>query len=123
MLPLAQYGKIVKKWQYFFWIRKSFMVFSYIIFLKNFPNRLPQVGDKIRLKGEADAFKVNSIESDTELTIFETRETFHLPPADHAPYEVLGRVDQTKVYDRVFEALAGGTCIGIFPEVSIRKNI
>jgi glycerol-3-phosphate O-acyltransferase/dihydroxyacetone phosphate acyltransferase len=32
------------------------------------------------------------------------------------PFKVAPKVDQTKVYDAVFENLQGGGCIGIFPE-------
>jgi glycerol-3-phosphate O-acyltransferase/dihydroxyacetone phosphate acyltransferase len=32
------------------------------------------------------------------------------------PFRVAPKVDQTKVYDAVFEKLSSGGCIGIFPE-------
>eukprot|EP00624_Nannochloropsis_granulata_P002658 evm.model.NODE_23357_length_9358_cov_24.372515.5 len=73
-------------------------------------------GDKLRLKGGADQFKVESITSDTELTLSENGP---LPPPLPTPaslFEKLGKVDQSRVYNAVFEHLKHGKCIGIFPE-------
>jgi glycerol-3-phosphate O-acyltransferase/dihydroxyacetone phosphate acyltransferase len=35
---------------------------------------------------------------------------------DGTPFEIAPKVDQTKVYDAVFEKLNSGGCVGIFPE-------
>lgn len=65
--------------------------------------------------GEAEAYRVTSIESNTELLISESLEKS--PSKDeYKRYERLGRVDHSKVFDTVFHSLAVGGCIGILPE-------
>ncbi|GAB5034484.1 glycerol-3-phosphate o-acyltransferase [Nannochloropsis oceanica] len=73
-------------------------------------------GDKLRLKGSADQFKVESITSDTELTLSENGPLPPPSPTPASPFEKLGKVDQSRVYNAVFEHLKHGKCIGIFPE-------
>jgi glycerol-3-phosphate O-acyltransferase/dihydroxyacetone phosphate acyltransferase len=73
-------------------------------------------GDKLRLKGGADQYKVESITSDTHLTLSENGPLPPPLPTPASPFEKLGKVDQSRVYNAVFEHLKHGKCIGIFPE-------
>lgn len=64
--------------------------------------------------------EIQSVESDTELTL---RKEFKMnkPEIKHlltkgTSYKYAAKVDQSVVYHRVFEHLAHGECIGIFPE-------
>ncbi len=73
-------------------------------------------GDKLRLKGQAEQYKVESIASDAALTLSENGPLPPPGPLPPTPYEKLGKVDQSRVYNAVFEHLKHGKCIGIFPE-------
>lgn len=64
--------------------------------------------------------EIQSIESDTELTL---RKEFKMNKTEvkhiltkGTSYKYAGKVDQSVVYHRVFEHLAHNECIGIFPE-------
>lgn len=73
-------------------------------------------GDKVRIKGQADQYKVETVASDESLTLSEDGP---LPPAQAtaaSAFEKLAKVDQSRVYNAVFEHLKQGRCIGIFPE-------
>lgn len=73
-------------------------------------------GDKIRLTGQADQYKIEAIASDTALTLSENGPLPPAGPTPPLPYEKLRKVDQSHVYNAVFESLKHGRCIGIFPE-------
>lgn len=73
-------------------------------------------GDKIRLTGQAEQFKVEAVASDTALTLSENGPAPPVGPTPPLPYEKLRKVDQSHVYHAVFESLKHGRCIGIFPE-------
>ena len=40
-----------------------------------------------------------------------------------APYRNFPKLDHSKTYEKVFEHLSQGKCIGIFPEVKFLKNL
>jgi len=76
-----------------------------------------QAGDKIRPPGTPAALKIKEIVNDTTLIIDgrmlpDDFETFK----DPKPFDILKRVDQKQVYEKVLEKLASGGAIGIFPE-------
>jgi glycerol-3-phosphate O-acyltransferase / dihydroxyacetone phosphate acyltransferase len=73
-------------------------------------------GDKIRLTGQADQYKIEAVASDTALTLSENGPAPPAGPTPPLPYEKLRKVDQSRVYNAVFESLKHGRCIGIFPE-------
>lgn len=75
------------------------------------------VGDKIRPPGTPVALKIKEILNDTTLildgaAVTDAFETFDLPRS----FDVLERVDQKKVYEKVLDRIACGGAIGIFPE-------
>jgi glycerol-3-phosphate O-acyltransferase/dihydroxyacetone phosphate acyltransferase len=70
--------------------------------------------DKIRLEKNAVLLNVIEIESDSILKV-EVDTEFDRPKGPVA-YDILERVDQSKVYAAVLDKLSGGGCIGIFPE-------
>jgi len=75
------------------------------------------VGDKIRSMGTSIALKVESIASDTELTVNSTNWKDDTPlPESAVSFDILKRIDQKIVYEKVLEKLASGGAIGIFPE-------
>lgn len=78
-----------------------------------------QLGDKIRPPGGAAAFKIIDIIDDTTLVLdgTGTPENFTLPTSSSpVSFDILKRVDQKKVYEKVLEKIASGGAIGIFPE-------
>jgi len=75
------------------------------------------VGDKIRHMGTSLALKVESIASDTEMTVNSTSwKDGDALPESAVPFDILKRIDQKVVYEKVLEKLASGGAIGIFPE-------
>lgn len=79
------------------------------------------VGSSIVLPGgDTGQAEVKSVESDTELTL---KRPFSNPTAiellnsaEGSKFSVAPKVDQGAVYNRVFDALMQGSCVGIFPE-------
>jgi glycerol-3-phosphate O-acyltransferase/dihydroxyacetone phosphate acyltransferase len=78
-------------------------------------------GDKIRPTGTAFAVKIAEIVDDTCLLI----DGSEIPAEDldgafasttPLAYDILKRVDQKVVYEKVLDKLADGGCVGIFPE-------
>ena len=70
--------------------------------------------------GDTGQAEVKSVESDTTLTL---KRTFNNPnavellnSAEGTRFSVAPKVDQSAVYEQVFDALMQGGCIGIFPE-------
>lgn len=77
-----------------------------------------QVGDKIRPPGTAIALKIKEIVSDTALIldgsgVNDSFETFDSPKS----FDVLKRVDQKQVYEKVLERIANGGAIGVYGRV------
>lgn len=77
-------------------------------------------GDKIRLttpQGQLNIYKVASIISDTCLLLSEaTSPEKEVSSTSPLPYEKLPHVDQSRVFNAVFDYLRHGKSIGIFPE-------
>lgn len=73
-------------------------------------------GDKIRPPGTATALKITSIESDTELQVDGVGASDFALPDNPVSFDILKRVDQKVVYEKVLDKLASGGAIGIFPE-------
>jgi glycerol-3-phosphate O-acyltransferase/dihydroxyacetone phosphate acyltransferase len=78
-------------------------------------------GDKIRPTGTAVAVKISEIVDDTCLLL----DGSEIPPEDlegafasttPLSYDILKRVDQKVVYEKVLDKLADGCSVGIFPE-------
>lgn len=72
-------------------------------------------GDKLRFKGHADGYRIKAIASDTALTLA-TDEPLPHEMIRQVVFEKLAKVDQSRVYNAVFDSLKTGNCIGIFPE-------
>lgn len=75
-----------------------------------------KVGDKIRPPGTATQFKIVSLESDTEMTVDAVDIADEEIPQNVTSFDILRRVDQKVVYEKVLDKLASGGAIGIFPE-------
>ena len=75
-----------------------------------------KIGDKIRPSGTADAMRVKSIESDTEVTLDGVDCEHILLPQKATGFDTLQKIDQKQVYEKVLDKLASGGSIGIFPE-------
>lgn len=80
-----------------------------------------KVGDKIRPTGTAIAVKVTELIDDTKLIV----DGSVIPPDEYENaftkmepkcFDVLKKIDQKIVYEKVLDKLASGGCIGIFPE-------
>jgi glycerol-3-phosphate O-acyltransferase/dihydroxyacetone phosphate acyltransferase len=78
-------------------------------------------GDKIRPVGTATAVKVTEVVDNTTLLVDGT----DIPEEELEPvfgkkeaiqFDILKRVDQKVVYEKVLDRLADGGCVGIFPE-------
>eukprot|EP00543_Licmophora_paradoxa_P001221 CAMPEP_0202449092 /NCGR_PEP_ID=MMETSP1360-20130828/7852_1 /ASSEMBLY_ACC=CAM_ASM_000848 /TAXON_ID=515479 /ORGANISM="Licmophora paradoxa, Strain CCMP2313" /LENGTH=698 /DNA_ID=CAMNT_0049066911 /DNA_START=78 /DNA_END=2174 /DNA_ORIENTATION=+ len=77
------------------------------------------LGDKIRPPGVVIAMKVVQLESDTSLFLDATGiDQQNELPTTTTPvtFEILKKVDQKVVYEKVLDKLASGGAIGIFPE-------
>ena len=75
-----------------------------------------RVGDKIRPPGTATQFKIVSLDSDFEMTVDATDAAEGDIPEGTVTFDILRRVDQKVVYEKVLDKLASGGAIGIFPE-------
>jgi glycerol-3-phosphate O-acyltransferase/dihydroxyacetone phosphate acyltransferase len=75
-----------------------------------------RVGDKIRPPGTATQFKIISMDSDTEMKVDATDVAEDDIPNGVVSFDILRRVDQKVVYEKVLDKLASGGAIGIFPE-------
>lgn len=76
-----------------------------------------KTGDKIRPPGTATQFKIVGIESDTiiQVDVSAVGEDEELPEGQ-VMFDILRRVDQHIVYEKVLDKLVSGGVIGIFPE-------
>jgi len=75
-----------------------------------------KIGDKIRPSGTANAMRVMSIESDTVLTL-DGADCDHIVfPEESAGFDILQKIDQKQVYEKVLDKLVSGGSVGIFPE-------
>jgi glycerol-3-phosphate O-acyltransferase/dihydroxyacetone phosphate acyltransferase len=85
-------------------------------------------GDKIRPAKSPDVYRIAQVISDTEGVLAQDM-------GDGSPllercqgegkwctYEIMGFVDQSKMFSKVHAALANGQCIGIFPEGGSHDN-
>lgn len=75
-----------------------------------------RVGDKIRPPGTATQFKILSMDSDTEMVVDAIDVHDNDIPNGTVEFDILRRVDQKVVYEKVLDKLASGGAIGIFPE-------
>jgi glycerol-3-phosphate O-acyltransferase/dihydroxyacetone phosphate acyltransferase len=80
-----------------------------------------QKGDKIRPGKSPEAYKFKTIISDTEGILTELVGETSPMLETHAQgkwttYDILGYVDQSKMFEAVQATLAKGSCLGIFPE-------
>ena len=75
-------------------------------------------GDKIRPLGTSVAMKINRIESDTLLYVDAAGvEAVELPEeTPGVTFDVLQKIDQKGMYEKVLDKLASGGAIGMFPE-------
>jgi len=74
-----------------------------------------KIKDKIRLRGNPEQLVVKKIVSDTELVIEQVCGD-ELKEMNDSKWDLLHYVNQSNVYDGVYEALRMGQCFGIFPE-------
>mmetsp|Transcript_12590 Transcript_12590/g.18891 ORF Transcript_12590/g.18891 Transcript_12590/m.18891 type:complete len:651 (-) Transcript_12590:4-1956(-) len=72
--------------------------------------------DKIFIKGLGSQYKVISVKSNTELEIAVSSIPSELIGKDPVDYEIMERIDQKVVYEKVMQRLGSGGTIGIFPE-------
>ena len=77
-----------------------------------------QVGDKIRPPGTSIALKVKEIVNDTSLVLdgsgfSDTFEPFDSPKS----FDILKRIDQKQVYEKVLERIANGGAIGMYTQL------
>ncbi|GMI26355.1 hypothetical protein TeGR_g583, partial [Tetraparma gracilis] len=77
-----------------------------------------RVGDKCRVAGSDVGLKVVRIQSDEalELEVPLDRKEFLADTTTEHKFDILERVDQSTVYNKVLNKLEKGGCIGIFPE-------
>jgi glycerol-3-phosphate O-acyltransferase/dihydroxyacetone phosphate acyltransferase len=80
-------------------------------------------GDKIRPGRSNDSYKIKEVISDEEGVLADEygdasplHEKFCQGENNWAKYDILEFVDQSKMFEQVYAALAQGKCIGIFPE-------
>lgn len=73
-------------------------------------------GDKLRIRGQPDQFKVATVHDDTIELVEAADLVFPNTEGEPVEYDCLGRVDQAAVFGQVFENLKQGSCLGIFPE-------
>jgi glycerol-3-phosphate O-acyltransferase/dihydroxyacetone phosphate acyltransferase len=80
-----------------------------------------KVGDKIRPTGTAEAVKVTEVIDNATLIA----DGSMIPPEEYEKvfarsepntFDVLKKIDQKVVYEKVLDKLASGGCVGIFPE-------
>jgi len=76
-----------------------------------------KVKDKLRFVGLSIGLKVTSIVSDTVVEVDASAvPKFECPTSSVISFEIMERIDQKNVYEKVLSKLAGGGTIGIFPE-------
>uniref|UniRef100_A0A7S1VRT6 Phospholipid/glycerol acyltransferase domain-containing protein n=1 Tax=Grammatophora oceanica TaxID=210454 RepID=A0A7S1VRT6_9STRA len=75
-----------------------------------------KIGDKIRPPGTAIALKMAKLVSDTEVVVDATDAGALELPVEPVAFDILPKVDQKVVYEKVLDKLASGGTIGIFPE-------
>src|SRR5262245_60707947 len=72
------------------------------------------------LPHDIGAVEIESVQSDTELTLkrefrgLRALEVLEVPGG--TPFKIAPKVDQSWVYEKVFERIEEGGCIGIYPE-------
>ena len=71
--------------------------------------------DKLRLPGNSIGLKVISVDSEESIEIEVSDDSVQIPTTPKT-FEVLQRIDQKVVYEKVVSKLASGGAIGIFPE-------
>lgn len=74
------------------------------------------LGDKVRPPKTALTFKIIKIESDTEMVLDGTDSQDFTFADEPTSFDVLHKIDQKVVYEKVLDKLASGGAIGIFPE-------
>jgi len=80
-----------------------------------------QKGDRIRPAKSPEAFRLKQTISDTEAILAEDigeATPLHelCQNGDYVTYDILNHVDQSSMFEAVQAELAGGKCLGIFPE-------
>lgn len=73
----------------------------------------------IRIPGSSELVGIKEIRNDTELVLegpFSSSRAVAILARGETPYEVASKVDNSGMFARVFQHLADGHCIGIFPE-------
>jgi len=75
-----------------------------------------KVGDKIRPPQTALAMKITRIESDTQMELDGTGLDEVEFSEEPVKFDILKKIDQKVVYEKVLDKLASGGAIGIFPE-------
>ncbi len=77
-------------------------------------------GDKIRPGKSSEGYRIKEVISDTEGILAEdygeASPKIDICQGKWVTYEILGHVDQSKMFESVQTALANGNCLGIFPE-------
>eukprot|EP01041_Mallomonas_annulata_P008454 gene8454-17430_t len=76
-------------------------------------------GDRIRPGRSAEGFRLRQVVSDEEAWLVEElgeASPHEEPQGVWMSYDILGFIDQSKMFDKVHEALASGHCLCIFPE-------
>lgn len=88
-----------------------------------------QKGDKIRPGRSPDAYRVKEVISDEEAILAvdagepsPIHESFCQGVEKWVDYDILGYIDQAKVFSKVHDALGHGQCLGIFPEGGSHDN-
>jgi len=84
-------------------------------------------GDKLRPTGTATTVKVTEVVDDKTMLVdglgIPREELDSVFGKDEAtPFDVLKRVDQKVMYEKVLDRLAAGGCVGIFPEGGSHDN-
>jgi len=74
-----------------------------------------QVGAILDVKG-VGKLKIKEVVSETELVLDGDAPAKMDIPASGATFKVTPKLDQTSMFDRVFQGLSKGKCLGIFPE-------
>lgn len=77
-------------------------------------------GDKLRPAKSPEGYRVKEVISDTEGILAEdygeASPKLEASQGKWVTYDILGYVDQSKMFESVQTALANGSCLGIFPE-------
>eukprot|EP00301_Raphidiophrys_heterophryoidea_P023482 c7354_g3_i1.p1 GENE.c7354_g3_i1~~c7354_g3_i1.p1 ORF type:complete len:618 (-),score=145.97 c7354_g3_i1:266-2119(-) len=71
------------------------------------------VGDQIKIISLSQTVKITQIESSTQLHI---EPSLRAPLSNPSSYQILPYIDQSGTFDQVYDKLAMGSTIGIFPE-------